>query len=303
MNVTVVIPTYNRADRLLQTLSALNRQSYKQFTVLVIDDGSSDDTSEKVKGIQKALDFHITYIKQANGGASSAINNAIKNVKDGLIILLDDDIIAFQDTIMKHVSFHQNTSDAILSGAAEIDHRIIKKDIEWYKYTVDKKWEKLNTSAKGPLLVGFHNFVITTANMSFPKHVFDKIGGFDERLRDGYDFEFGIRALTKNIALFFDVTIKTIHNDPFTLRYYAKRQRSYMKSKEQIFAQNPNYKKYFNQNFDSSVSLIKSIIYSILERERVINFIEGSKLMLLLPKRIRYKLYGMTIAALSLSKK
>jgi glycosyltransferase involved in cell wall biosynthesis len=85
--VSVVIPAYNAGLYLKQTLESVLAQSYRDYEIIVVDDGSTDDTS------QVALQFgdSIRYIHQSNQGLSAARNTAIKNARGEIIALLDSD--------------------------------------------------------------------------------------------------------------------------------------------------------------------------------------------------------------------
>lgn len=68
MTVTVLTPTYNRADKLKALYDSLMKQTSKDFKWLVIDDGSEDNTSDVVCEFIENADFEIEYIKKENGG-------------------------------------------------------------------------------------------------------------------------------------------------------------------------------------------------------------------------------------------
>ena len=302
MKTTIVIPTFNRFDKLFLTLKSINNQTYNDFSVIVMDDGSPDSTVNKYNLLKANLNYSLTIYSQVNSGASEAINNAVSKVKDGLIILFDDDIILSEDTVEKHVAHHVKFNNTLLSGPAYVDKNTMSTDVEKYKVFMEENWRKKSDNKAPVFKVTFENFLITTANMSFSKEIFDKIGGFDKTLRDGYDFEFGLRALDKNIESYFDTSISVIHNDRITLRYYAKRQKCYMDSKNKIFFANPKYKALLKNEYSIYTPFIKKIIYYILRLNLIVNFMEDSKILLILPKKIRYKIYGSTIAALSLKR-
>ena len=164
---------------------------------------------------------------------------------------------------------------------------------------MEETWRKLRPDTEQLLRVGFDNFIITTANMSLPRKVYLDLGGFDEKLRDGYDVDFGFRALMKNVPLYFDRTIKTIHNDQISLRYYAGRQRAYTESKKKIAAQHPELRAKLT-GIDGQPPVLKRMLYSILRMKPVVRFLESGGLAWVLPKGLRYRIYGSTIAALSL---
>ena len=115
-----------------------------------------------------------------------------------------------------------------------------------------------------------------------------------------YDVDFGFRALLKNIPLYFDRSIKSIHNDQISLRYYGRRQKAYMESKRTIFERNPALREKIGDNGAVHVPFFKSFFYAILCSPFLVRFFESAAFAKLFPKTLRYKIYGSTIAAISL---
>jgi len=89
--ITVFVPSYNRADYLPILFKSLAIQDYKQFKVLLIDDGSTDNTKEVVKEWKNKEQFDIRYIYQENGGKHNAYNRAIEEVDTELFVEIDSD--------------------------------------------------------------------------------------------------------------------------------------------------------------------------------------------------------------------
>lgn len=87
---TVCIPAYNRAYILDRCLESLINQTFKDFEVILVDDGSTDSTEDLVQAYQKQLDLH--YIKKENGGKHTALNVGIQNASETeLFLVLDSD--------------------------------------------------------------------------------------------------------------------------------------------------------------------------------------------------------------------
>jgi glycosyltransferase involved in cell wall biosynthesis len=86
--VSVIIPTYNRSRLVKEAIESVLSQTYTNFEILVIDDGSIDDTGEEVKKIK---DSRIRYFYKQNGGIASARNAGVDNSKGKYIALLDSD--------------------------------------------------------------------------------------------------------------------------------------------------------------------------------------------------------------------
>lgn len=91
MLFTVFTPTYNRAYSLRRLYESLKRQSFRDFEWLIVDDGSSDNTSEIIEEFIKERFLAINYIYQANGGKHRAINKGALHAKGELFFIVDSD--------------------------------------------------------------------------------------------------------------------------------------------------------------------------------------------------------------------
>lgn len=99
-NVSVIVPTFNRAEFISECLDSLLAQTLPAYEILVIDDGSQDNTPETVR----ALRNHVRYIRKENGGKASALNLALPLVKGNLVWVFDDDDVALPDAIERRVN-------------------------------------------------------------------------------------------------------------------------------------------------------------------------------------------------------
>lgn len=90
-NVTVLTPTYNRGKLLQKLYESLCAQDCKDFEWLIVDDGSTDDTSKCVEQMKRTADFPIFYYKKKNGGKHTALNYAYQFIKTPLIFIVDSD--------------------------------------------------------------------------------------------------------------------------------------------------------------------------------------------------------------------
>jgi GT2 family glycosyltransferase len=299
MKIVVIIPSYNRFDRLWHTLKSLQNQTFKNFEAVIVDDGSDADIHEFIKKNCSFIGFKLKIIKQKNSGASVALNTGLQTFSDGLFFLTDDDIILLPDTLEKHLEFHYKYPNAILCGSARMDKSAIISPLYEYKFYMEQCWENEIRKFIPPLKVSTNAFFVTTANTSFPCEVIEKIGGFNPELRDGYDVEFCLRALKNGVDVYFDYRIKTIHNDVFSLRHYALRQKAYINSKLKIAKLMPEFKELLFKNYQTYIPWYKKFIYKLLKNEKINNFIEESPFFSKFPKFFRYKIYGISIAALS----
>lgn len=127
--VSVIIPTYNRANLILQAVKSVLNQTYKNFEIIIVDDGSSDNTEDVINVIH---DNRIRYIKHAiNKGASAARNTGIREAKGKYIAFQDSDDHWLPDKLEKQVKRIENTPDHVgaVFGGYWIIGKEMKKDI------------------------------------------------------------------------------------------------------------------------------------------------------------------------------
>lgn len=105
--ITVIIPTYNRETTILNAIKSVLEQTYTNIEVLIIDDGSTDNTEKLVTNVN---DKRVTFIKQKNKGACSARNNGILHAKGEYIAFNDSDDIWFRKKLEKQLAVIQKTN-------------------------------------------------------------------------------------------------------------------------------------------------------------------------------------------------
>ena len=111
MKITVFTPTYNRAYIIENLYRSLQRQSFRDFEWVIVDDGSSDNTEELVNGWKNENDFSIIYFKQPNGGKCSAINTGLDLSKGELFFTVDSDDYLTDDALEKVAKWESQLGD------------------------------------------------------------------------------------------------------------------------------------------------------------------------------------------------
>lgn len=100
MNIlfSIVIPTYNRAHLLEKTIDTVLDQFYKNFELIIVDDGSTDNTETVIKKIiTEKKEFKITYFKQKNSERAAARNNGLKQAGGDYVLFFDSDDTLYSD--------------------------------------------------------------------------------------------------------------------------------------------------------------------------------------------------------------
>ncbi|WP_427051724.1 glycosyltransferase family 2 protein [Paenibacillus sp. TC-CSREp1] len=135
---SVIMPTYNKAEYLKLTLASFASQSVQDFEIIIIDDGSTDDTKQVIDNYKNML--NIQYVFQQNKGRSRARNTGLQLAEGDIIIFNDDDRIVPPDYIATHI-------DKLM----EQDERTIV--IGWKKNMLSILKEKLHFSAQDMLML------------------------------------------------------------------------------------------------------------------------------------------------------
>ncbi len=181
MDISVIIPTYNRANFILKAIRSIQNQSLHVKEIIVVDDGSTDNTKEVLQNEE------IKYIYQQNSGVSSARNLGIQKAKYEWLAFLDSDDTWCKDKIKEHVSLHVNSPELKASFSDEIwvrNGKIINKK----KHL--KKEEPCFLNSLRTCKIGVSTFVVH-------KSIFEDIGVFDETLKVCEDYDLWLRILRK----------------------------------------------------------------------------------------------------------
>ena len=183
--VSVIIPSYNCAQYLPQAIESVLKQTYTAYEIIVIDDGSTDNTKEV---INPYLD-KIRYLFQDNQGVSEARNRGLYLARGELIAFLDADDIFLSHKLKEQVSiFEEQPHIGIVNSGFRIikDNGDVVMDVE--------RWHEIPDLTPEVWLL--HKPVLPSA-MMFRREWFDRFGGFDRRLFSCEDVEITLRMVIK----------------------------------------------------------------------------------------------------------
>ena len=114
--ITVLTPTYNRASLLINLYQSLTKQDFGDFEWVIVDDGSTDTTTDIVDKFIKEQKIVITYIQQLNGGKHKALNRGVKEAKGELILIVDSDDSLPQNSLSIIQRYYLDIKDNPLIG-------------------------------------------------------------------------------------------------------------------------------------------------------------------------------------------
>jgi len=211
INISVVIPTYNRALLLERAIESVLAQSRPANEIIVVDDGSTDDTQQLI-GTQYS---QIHYIQQANKGVSSARNAGIITATCDWICLLDSDDSWRPEKLAKQ-------SQALTDNP---DYLICHTNETWYR-----NGNVLNQGKKHEKRGGYifqHCLplcAISPSSVIINKQLFDEIGLFDENLPACEDYDMWLRICAQYPVLFLDEALTNKyggHEDQLSIKHWG----------------------------------------------------------------------------------
>ena len=186
--VSIVIPSYNRSYIVTDAIESAQNQTYKNIEIILIDDGSTDETKQLVI---KQFGDAVTYVYKQNGGASSARNLGINRSNGKYIAFLDSDDDWGKTKISKQVDYMENN--------AEYGMVLCEVNI----FDANGKCSTTSLSAQGFYQNGWvfesflKNMIITCSCMFIRNNVFNEIGMFDESLETAEDKDLMLRISAK----------------------------------------------------------------------------------------------------------
>jgi len=177
--VAVVVPAYNAARQIEQTLRSVLAQTRPAEEVIVVDDGSTDDTAAVVGRYAG----EVRCIRQANAGVSAARNRGIEEAGTSHVAFLDSDDLFAPDKLERQLGELGGGAVAVSTGAVQVDERLRPLAVRRPRFPPD-------------LLVQLFvdgNIVGSPSSVMASRSVLRSLGGFDERLSFAADWDLWIR--------------------------------------------------------------------------------------------------------------
>jgi glycosyltransferase involved in cell wall biosynthesis len=206
MFISIVIPLYNKARHVKDTIQSVLKQSYQDFEIIVVDDGSTDNGAEVVSQIN---DPRIILIRQINGGVSKARNTGIENSSHELIAFLDGDDTWLPNHLETLHRMAINFPEAGIYSTAYIIRTAGKNlplDIQGIP---SENFEGLVPDYFKSLALGDN--ITWSSAVAIKKSIFKDIGTFPIGVRMGEDQDMWLRIALK-YSICFSTTVTAIYN-------------------------------------------------------------------------------------------
>lgn len=204
--VSVIIPTYNRAYCIGNAVQSVLKQDYENMEILIVDDGSTDDTEAVIKSIE---DTRIRYYKNSvNSGAAAARNTGISLAKGKYIAFQDSDDEWLEGKLKQQVELLENSDYGMVYSCFEREF----PDGRVEKVPRDGIQQEAKEGYIYPYLLA--ESFISTQTMLVRTEILKQIQGFDESLKSYEDYDLAIRIAKCCQVAFLDEVLVHLHTLP-----------------------------------------------------------------------------------------
>ena len=178
--VSVIIPTYNRGWIIKEAIDSVLAQDYTEFELIVVDDGSTDHTSDVLDSYRNV----IKVLSQKNKGVSAARNRGITEASGKFIAFLDSDDIWLSQKLSVQIEFFNQTPDALICQTEEV----------WIRNGLRVNPKKRHKKPSGMIFKpSLELCLVSPSAVMIQRSLFDRVGEFDETLPACEDYDLWLR--------------------------------------------------------------------------------------------------------------
>jgi hypothetical protein len=181
--VTVVIPTYNRREMVREAIHSVRHQRYRDFELIVVDDGSTDGTGEAIRHLPD-----VRYLWQNHQGVSAARNRGVREGRGELIAFLDSDDLWLPQKLETQVAFMEDHPEVQICQTEEI----------WMRKGVRVNPRTKHRKPSGDIFArSLELCLVSPSAVIMRRRLFERVGGFDEALPACEDYDLWLRVATE----------------------------------------------------------------------------------------------------------
>ena len=258
--ITVITPTYNRGEMVQTTIKSVINQTFENWELIVIDDGSTDNTEAAVQ--QFLNDSRISYYKKPNTGQADSLNLGTRYASGDYITFLDSDDEAYPNWL-EVVSRNIKEDTNVVTVAAMrklLNGEIVYENIDNFRFSGDTVRLK-----------------ITCGSLFLRRHIFNDIGGYDPEMKSNIQTDLAYRLLTylkktngKIVPVDEHLVQINIHSGPRIRTDWTKRR----EGTKQFLQKNYNYiLENSPQDIASAYSIIAFSSYKLKDRRESLRYL------------------------------
>ncbi len=206
--VSIILPTYNRLDRLRRVLAALEKQTFARddFEVIVISDGSTDGTDAYLQHLETPL--QLTPVRQENQGVAVARNHGLAQAQGEVALFIDDDVVPSPQLLTEHLRIHDEQGEGVvvLGPMLTPDDFDMQPWVRWEQAMLLKQYGDMLSGRWAPTARQFY-----TGNTSLLRRHIVAAGGFDPAFRRAEDVELAYRLADRGLHFMFNPQAISYH--------------------------------------------------------------------------------------------
>ncbi len=222
MQISIVIPTYNRPEQLsdvLKHIFASDTEGFESVEVIVVDDGSKIPAREIVEAMSAPEPFRLKFVYQENAGPAEARNHGFRLAEHEIVLFIDDDILVFPDLIRIHCHAHRELPGSVVFGKCPFVEP--EPQTASYRYL---------SSFGDDITTGYERInVVASGNLSVEKEMFMPGGVYRDGLRvpAAEEFELEQRLNESGIPIYVAHEAIGWHLQPSTIADKCKQEFKY----------------------------------------------------------------------------
>jgi glycosyltransferase involved in cell wall biosynthesis len=254
--VSAIVPTFNRAHLLPRTIQSILKQDYPDIEIIIVNDGSTDDTNAVIRDLNQQSKRPIHAFSQSNSGCASARNHGLRMATGNLIAFLDSDdtwtptaVSSLAETLETH------HADFVYSPAIEV-------------FPDGREILNVPVAAGRPTDLAreyFFSTNIRNGSVLFKKSVLTKVGTLNENLRHNEDSDFIQRLAIRCHGAYCNVpTVKVFHHKDNKSSDRVAISRALIQSAEKILSENPDFASTLGSSADQRIFSLKTNLIETL---------------------------------------
>lgn len=211
--VSIIIPTYNRAHLVVRAIQSVLKQTYQNFELIVVDDGSSDDTAVHLKSFIENKSIH--FYQKENAGVASARNFGVTKARGQWLAFLDSDDEWLPHKLQEQINFLMCNHHL----------KIVYGEETWIRNGVRVNQKKHHKKSGGRIFEKcLEQCLIAPSSVLLERQLFDELNGFDERFVVCEDYDLWIKISSRHEIGFIERPLIVKyggHDDQLSTKYFA----------------------------------------------------------------------------------
>jgi glycosyltransferase involved in cell wall biosynthesis len=223
--ISVIVPTRDRCKTLATTLERLRNQAPPErgFEILVVDNGSSDETGRLVEEVERGSAQSLRLIREPKPGPAAARNAGVREAQAPVVLFLGDDMAPADEMLVRgHSQLHDGRTERSFAVLGRVDWdpaTHVTPFMDWLAAGRQFAFDRLD---RGRVDASRYFY---TSNVSIKKDLLDAVGGFNEAFPHAAveDIELGMRLRDEGIELIYEPSLGVLHDHPTTLATSLRR--------------------------------------------------------------------------------